>query len=159
MIENLLKFGRRVGIPPGGNQRLAAHVGRVQTAKIVASVVEAVRRQLIGQSDLELLHAVGRLAPPERGHPAENWYVGKLRERIFRKALLQIAGERFRSRSTTGKTQGKGGGVFDLPPIRTPQRRQRVLFAFASIPGNGFPHCSCGLVNRRRLYFPLLNRE
>ena len=35
----------------------------------------------------------------------------------------------------------------------------RVPFPFASIPVNGFPHRSCGLVNRRRLAFPLLHRE
>ena len=35
MIENLLKFGGRFRIPVRGQQRLAAHIGRVQTAKIV----------------------------------------------------------------------------------------------------------------------------
>ena len=34
MIENLLKFGRRFRIPVRGDQSLAAHIGRVQTAKI-----------------------------------------------------------------------------------------------------------------------------
>ena len=45
VIENLLKFGCRLGIPPGSDQGLAAYVGRVQTAKIIATEVEAVRRQ------------------------------------------------------------------------------------------------------------------
>ena len=80
-------------------------------------------------------------------------------ERIFRKALLQIAGERLRSRRISRKTQGKGGGVFDVPAVRTLQRRHRVLFPFASIPAHGFPHRSCGLVNRRRLAFSLLQGE
>src|SRR5207244_2177602 len=58
MIENLLKFGRRFRIPVRGNQSLAAHIGRVQTAKIKMIEVEAVRRQLIGQSDLQPLKAL-----------------------------------------------------------------------------------------------------
>ena len=35
----------------------------------------------------------------------------------------------------------------------------RVLFPFGSIPVNGFPHRSCGLVTRCRLRFPLLQGE
>src|SRR6266404_3746961 len=34
MIENLLKFGRRFRIPVRGDESLAAHIGRVQTAKM-----------------------------------------------------------------------------------------------------------------------------
>src|SRR4029450_2873023 len=48
VIEDLLKLGGRFRIPVRGNQCLAAHIGRVQTAKIEVSEVEAVHRQLIG---------------------------------------------------------------------------------------------------------------
>ena len=34
MIEDLLKLGGRFRVPVRGQQRLAAHIGRVQTAKI-----------------------------------------------------------------------------------------------------------------------------
>ena len=64
MIENLLKLGRRFRIPVRGNQSLAAHIGRVQTAKIKMIEVEAVHRQLIVKSDLQPLHTVCGLAPP-----------------------------------------------------------------------------------------------
>ena len=66
MIENLLKLGRRFRIPVRGKESLAAHVGRVQTAKIKTEV-EAIHRQLISKSDLQLLHAVCGLAPPQCG--------------------------------------------------------------------------------------------
>ena len=44
-----------------GQQRPAAHIGRVQTAKIKMIEVEAVHRQLIRQSNLQMLYAVGGL--------------------------------------------------------------------------------------------------
>ena len=69
MIENLLKLGGRFRIPVRGQQRLAAHIGRVQTAKIKMIEVEAVHRQLIGQSDLQPLHAVCRAS---RARSADN---------------------------------------------------------------------------------------
>ena len=50
MIENLLKLGRRFPIPVRGNQSLAAHIGRVQTAKIEMREVQAIHRQLIGRA-------------------------------------------------------------------------------------------------------------
>ena len=156
MIENLLKLGDRFRIPVRGQQRLAAHIGRVQTAKIKVSEVEAVHRQLIGQSDLQPLHAVGGLPVLQCRQRAKNRYVSKFGERIFREALFQIIGKRLRSRGVSRKSQGKAGGVFDIPAIRKRQRRHGVLFRFGSIPAHGFPHRSCGLVTRGRLASPLL---
>src|ERR1700694_3017475 len=58
MIENLLKLGHGFRIAVCGNPCLAAHIGRVQTAKIKMIEFETVPRQLIAKSDLEPLHAV-----------------------------------------------------------------------------------------------------
>ena len=67
MIENLLKLGGRFRIPVRGNESLAAHIGRVQTAKIEMIEVEAIHRQLIRTSDFQPLHAVCGLAPTQCG--------------------------------------------------------------------------------------------
>ena len=53
MIEDLLKLGRGFRIAVGGNESLAAHVSRVQTAKIEVIEVEAIRCQFIRKSDLQ----------------------------------------------------------------------------------------------------------
>src|SRR5262249_48269099 len=45
MIEDLLKFGRGFRVPVRGHEGLAAHISRVQTAKIKMVEVQAVRRQ------------------------------------------------------------------------------------------------------------------
>ena len=66
MIEDLLKLGRRFRIPARGNESLAPHIGRVQTAKIKLGV-EAIRRQLILPSDFEAVRAIRGLAPPQCG--------------------------------------------------------------------------------------------
>src|SRR5437763_2874053 len=51
MMENLLKLGRGFRITVSGNKGLAAHIRRVQTAKVERREVEAIHRQLIGTSD------------------------------------------------------------------------------------------------------------
>src|SRR5712691_11426364 len=53
MIEKLLKFRNSFRIPVCGNKCLAAHVRRVQTAKIKVTEVEAVHSQFIWQSDVQ----------------------------------------------------------------------------------------------------------
>src|ERR1022692_1305845 len=67
MIENLLKFCRRFRIPVRGSESLAAHISRVQTAKIELREVEAIHRQLKATSDFQPLHTVRRLAPTQCG--------------------------------------------------------------------------------------------
>ena len=47
MIESLLKLGGGFRIPVRGQQRLAAQIGRVQTAKVIMIDIEAVRSQCI----------------------------------------------------------------------------------------------------------------
>src|SRR5437899_1048570 len=117
MIENLLKLGRRFRISVRGNKSLTPHIGRVQAAKIIGIEVEAIHRELIAQSDLQLLHAVCGLPALQRRQRAKNRYVGESGERIFRESFFQIVGKRLRSRGVSRKSQGKRGGVLDVPAL------------------------------------------
>ena len=94
MVEDLLKLGRRFRILAHGHESLAADIGRVQTAKIKASEVEAIHRPLVGKGDLQPLDAVCGPALSQGNQRAKHRYVGELDERVFREALFQIAGER-----------------------------------------------------------------
>src|SRR5262245_2091804 len=97
MIENLLKLCRRFRVSALGHQRLAAHVGGVETTEIEIGKVEPVWRQLIVPSDVEALHALLVFTPPQVGERAKDRRVGKPHKRIFRESLFQIAGSLFRS--------------------------------------------------------------
>src|SRR5512146_1503889 len=117
MIEKFLKLSSRFRVATRGHERLAAHIGRLQTAEIMMSEVQAIRRHFVSESDLEPLHALCGLAQLQRGVRTENRHIGEFHESIFREALLQIPGERFRSGSVARKSQGKPGRVFDFPCV------------------------------------------
>ena len=81
------------------------------------SEVQAIRRQFISKSDLQPLHAVCGLAPLQCGVRTENRHICEFHKSVFRKPSFQIARERFRPGSVARKSQGKAGGVFDLPAV------------------------------------------
>src|SRR5947209_6496546 len=65
MIEKFLKFSCGFRVPSRGNESLASHIGRVQTAKIIMSEVEAIHGQLITPCDFKALQGICGLSSPQ----------------------------------------------------------------------------------------------
>src|SRR5689334_14412154 len=154
MVDKLLKFGGRFGIPARPNERLSAYVCRVQTAKSEVIVVEAVHRQLVRASNFQPLHAVCGLPPTQRGQPPKNRFVREFHKRVFREAFGQIFGERLGLRSASRKRQREGYGIFNISPLGKLECRYGARLSFSSIPAQGFPDGSRGSVSRRRTAGP-----
>jgi hypothetical protein len=64
MIENLVKHDGCLRISAFGKESFAAHVGRVQTAKIKTEI-KTIRRQSYRRAIFEALHGIRRLARPQ----------------------------------------------------------------------------------------------
>ena len=158
MIENLLKLGRRFRVPVLCNQSLAAHIGRVQTAKIKMIEVEAIRRQLIRRaiSSRSTLSA-GFPRPSAATARRTGTYVNFTKYLPGGASLNHWRAPRIERVSR--ERQRKARRVFDIATLGKFERSPSLPFSFGSIPADGLPYRSCGPVTCCRLTFPLLQRE
>ncbi len=161
MIENLLKLGRRFRIPTRGHERLAAHVGRVQTAEIKMNEVQAIRRQFIAKSDLQPLHAVCGLTPLQCGERTKNRHIGKFNKSIFREASFpnRPASASDREESPE-KARARPAAYSTSRPLESLSAAIALLFPSAAFPETASHTARAAAVSRCRLaVLPLAGQD